>query len=87
MSTREIVTALPDAPTLEQLCHAVRDAGYTPSSACWEDAEHAYAWSQEHHGPATYASPKLVAHWSKATGWLSVGGSARRVPALTQDVR
>lgn len=60
-------------PTLASLKAEVVKAGFTPSSASWEDATHIYAFSsevmREHWG-----HPEFAASYSKDTGWLSIDG-------------
>jgi hypothetical protein len=62
-------------PTLESLKETVRKAGFTVSSASWEDKTHIYAFSSEvmrNH----WGHPEFAASYSKETGWLSVDGQS-----------
>lgn len=71
--------------TLQECQKMVKAAGFTNSSADWENESHVYAFSVECHGPQTYGHPKHTVHYQKYSGWLEqTGKSAIKLP-LTQE--
>lgn len=69
----EVKPSPPAVPTMESLQSEVRAAGFTVSSASWEDEHHIYAFSKEtmreHWG-----HPEFAASYHKDSGWLSIDG-------------
>jgi hypothetical protein len=67
---------------LESLKEIVRAAGFQVSAGSWEDEFHAYAFSVESHGAATFGHSKFCANYRKESGWLSVTGRPDRQVSL-----
>jgi hypothetical protein len=59
--------------TINELEKIIADKGFTVAAGnSWEDDFHAYAFSAESLGPATYGHPACTAHYNKETDVLDV---------------